>query len=315
MLTLRAWPLFAVWGAVTSGFVALGQAADAPADIIRDAAERSAWAAIAARFDGPTTVTKGKDTVTLRVDGLKGQPKGGGMASVTVNAQGRVINVTSNAAAFTNEEFRLFAAFGELTALTLWHNGKIDPQAKTSPWDGTGLNHLMGLANLRRVTLAGGALSDAGMAVAARLPALTELHIWHASFTDQGVACFRKHPRLEVIKIGPMWKPDLTDKSLEALSECPKLRHIQAAEMYLTWEGGLKHLLKLPSLERVDLKNCLIVPADVARLRQALPRVKVDWEGLAGAGATLAESTYSRRKAESWMPKDLIAQALAEAKK
>lgn len=294
--------------------VALALAAE-PADAIKFPDERAAWNTIAARFESPQTLVPGRGSATIRVEGLKGQPKSTATASVTVNAEGHVTNVTSNAASFTNDEFKLFAAFPELTSLTLWHNGKIDTKTKTSTCDGTGLSHLMHLKKLTKVTLAGGALTDAGMAAAAKLPALTEMHIWHSSFTDAGVAEFRNHPTLEVIKIGPMWNPDLTDKSLEALAGCPKLRLIQCSEMYLTWDGGLKHVAKLPSLAVLDLKNSLIDPADVEKAKAAMPKVKLDWEGLAGTGKTLAESDFSRRKAEKWMPKELLAKAMAEAKK
>lgn len=294
---------------------AAAPAAD-PADAIKSPAERAAWDALAARFTGKPVLseTKGKGA-SIRVDGVKGQKAGDGTASVQLDAAGRVTNVTSNRAEFTNDEFKHFATFPELSSLTLWHNGKIDPKARASAHDGTGLAHLTGLKKLTRVTLAGGGLSDAGMAAAAKLPALTELHIWHSSFTDAGVAAFRDHPRLEVIKIGPMWTADLTDKSLEALAGCPKLRHVQVAETYLTWDGGLKHLTRLPALTTVDLKNCLVDPADVEKLRAALPQAKVEWEGLAGAGATLAASNFSRGKAEKWMPKELLARAAAEAAK
>ena len=287
------------------------------ADPILFPTERAAWDAIAARFADKPILADGKGKgATLRVEGLKGQKAGDGTASVQLDPAGRVVNVTSNRAGFTNDEFKLFAAFPELAALTLWHNGKIDPKARTSECDGTGLAHLSGLTKLTKVTLAGGGLSDAGMAEAAKLPALAELHAWHSSFTDAGVAAFRGHPRLEVIRVGPMWTADLTDKSLEALAGCPRLRHLQVAETYLTWDGGLRHLAEKPgALVLVDLKNCLIDPADVERLRAALPTVKVAWEGLAGAGQTLAASSFARGKAEKWMPKELLARAAAEAGK
>ncbi len=290
--------------------------ADDPADAIKFPAERAAWEAIAARFEGKPTLAAGTGKgASISVDGLKGQKAGAGSASVQLDAAGHVTNVTSNGAAFTNDEFKLFAAFPELTALTLWHNGKLDPKAKTSAHDGTGLSHLAGLSKLTRVTLAGGALSDAGMAAAAKLPALTELHAWHASFTDAGVAAFRDHPRLEVVRIGPMWAADLTDKTLEVLSTCPKLRSLQFAEAYLTWDGGLRHLAAVPGLKTLDLKNSLIDPADVEKAKAAMPNTAVAWEGLAGAGTTLAASKYSLGKAEKWMPKDLLARAAAEAAK
>ena len=290
------------------------RAAD-PADAIKSPTERAAWKEIADRFEGAQTLVPGKGKeVSIRVEGLKGQKPASGTASVQVDADGRVTNVTSNAAGFTNDEFKLFAAFPELTSLTLWHNGKIDSKAKSSPHDGTGLAHLTGLKKFGRVTLAGGGLSDAGLAAAAKLPALTELHMWHSSFTDVGFTALRDHPTLEVVRMGPMWLPDTTDKTLEVLGTCPRLRSLQVSETYLTWDGGLRHLAGLKGLKSLDLKNCLIDPADVEKAKAAMPGAVVAWEGLAGAGATLAASPFARGKAEKWMPKELLAKAAEVAK-
>jgi hypothetical protein len=303
---------------IAAGFVLAGAGLPAaePGEAIKSPAERAAWDAIAARFSSKPVLVEAKGKgATIKLEGLKNPRIEGATGSVQLDAAGHVVNVTANRGEFTNDEFEHFAAFPELASLTLWHNGKIDPKAQKSDHDGSGLAHLAGLKKLTRVTLAGGGFSDAGMAAAAKLPALTELHIWHSSFTDAGVAEFRNHPRLEVIKIGPMWTSDLTDRSLEALAGCPKLRHIQIEETHLTWDGGLKHLAEKPgALAVVDLKNCLIEPAEVEKLRAALPKVKVEWEGLAGAGAALT-SNFARGKAAKWMPKDLLARAAAEADK
>jgi hypothetical protein len=284
------------------------------ADPMLPADEQAAWDAIAARFtDSPTTSHVPGKGITIKVTGLKSRSDGKGMASILIDSTGHVVNVTTDGAYFTNDEFKLFARFPDLASLTLWHNFNPDKKAKTSLDSGEGLAHLLTLKKLSKVTLAGGGLNDAGLAVAATLPHLAELHIWHARFTDAGIAALKNHPSLEVIKVGPMWANDITDASLAALATCPKLRHIQIAETYLSWDNGLSHISKLPNLAILDLKNCLIEPADVDRVKAALPKCKVEWAGLAEAGKTLAGSGFFRGRAEKWMPKDLLAKAAIAA--
>lgn len=289
------------------------RAADAPPPL-KHADERAAWEQVAQRFTvAPALKNDSNKTFEVGVAGLKSDAKGGGTASIRVDkATGHVVEVTSNGAKFTDEEFALFAKFPELAALTLWHNGSNhgDPA-----FTGAGLARVAHLPKLTRVTLAGGGLADPGMVELAKLKTLRELRVWHAPFTDAGVAALRGHPSLEAIKFGPSWAQTITDKSLESLSECPKLKTLGVAETWLTWEKGLSHLVKRKAtLAEVDLGNCIIDPADVDRLRRELPDAKVVWKGLAGAGADF-QKAWLRTRAEKWIPKELIARAIAEAGK
>jgi hypothetical protein len=278
-----------------------------PVPKLPDPAEQKAWEAIAARFEGaPTLKSTNSKTLEIAVEGLKGDPKKGGSASITVDVAGggHVVGVTSNGARFTDDEFELFAPFKELNTLTLWHN---------APSSGVGLKHLMGLPKLSKLTLAGGGLNDDGMAVAAKLPALKSLRAWHCKFGDAGIAAFREHPMLEEIAVGAMWDQLFSDKTIEALSTCPKLQKVQIAETRLSWDGGLSHLLaRKRTLKSVDLGNCIVEASDVERLRKGLPDAKVEWKGLGAAGTDFQKS-WTRGKAEKWIPKELIEKAIAEA--
>lgn len=295
--------------------VSLPLMAQAPAHVILSPGERAAWEAIAGRFDGGIDLKRDPRTkvTTLKVEKLK--PGGTGNASARVNASGQVTGVTADHADFGNDEFKLFAAFPELEALTLWHNFAIGkkPVPKGSA---AGLSHLMDLKKLRSVTLAGGGLNDEGMAAAAKLPRLAELQIWHASFTDAGVAKFRDHPTLEVIKLGPMWTSDLTDKSVEVIATCPKLKHLKFTETWLTWDGGLKHLAKRKeTLRTIEFGNALIAPSDLEKLQAALPDAKIAWDGPDAAGKEFLASGWTRGKAAKWIPKEIMEKAEAAVKR
>ena len=282
-----------------------------PLDTVRDAGELDAVKAILARFKSePTSKSEPKNVTVISADKLKTHLKEAGTVSIRINGEGHVTGVTANIGDFANDEYKLFAAFPDMEAVTLWHNFAIGPKVAPDNSDGTGLKHLMNLKKLTRVTLAGGSLNDAGMAVAAKLPTLKEMHIWHARFTDEGIAAFRDHPTLEVIRLGPMWTNALTDKSLESLATCPKLRQLKLDETWLTWENGLKHLVqRKDTLKKLELGNALIEPADFEKLKAALPDTMITWDGLAGAGAAINANSWTRAKADKWIPKELLERA------
>ncbi len=274
---------------------------------LRHPEEQKAWERIAARFSSsPTVKTDNPKVLELAVSGLKSdQGKGeSGTASITMDkASGRVTVVTSNVARFTDEEVAGFAIFTELRALVLWHNSGKD-------FTGSGLSALSGLKSLGSLTLAGGSFADPGMAEAAKLPALREVRAWHSKFSDEGVAAFRGHPTLESIVMGPSWENLLTDKSLEILSTCPKLKKIGISETWLTWENGLSHLVKLKGrLTELDLGNCIIEPLEVERLRGELPGTKISWKGFSSGKDELRKG-WIRPRAEKWIPKELLERVL-----
>jgi hypothetical protein len=257
----------------------VSQSAESP---LRLPEEQAAWAAIVARFtESPTVKSDSAKTSELAVTGLRGKAKGEGSASILIDkASGHVVEVTSNGANFRDDDFVHFAAFAELHALTLWHNS-----------DFTG----------------------AGLAEAAKIQTMRELRVWHAKFSDAGVAKLRGHPTLESIKLGPSWAPLLTDKTLESLAECPKLTKLGIGETWLTWEGGLRHLVKRKGqLADLDFGNCIIDAAEVERLRREMLGTKVTWGGPNAAAEELKKS-WLRARAEQWIPKELVRKALGGA--
>jgi hypothetical protein len=280
-------------------------AASAPVPTLKDPAEQKALEAILTRFSGTPTVKDGPKGMEVAAAGLKDDPKGGGSASVAIDkASGHVLEVTSNGAKLRDEEVAAFAAFPELRGLTLWHN--------SGGFTGTGLAALVKLPKIDHLTLAGGGLNDAGMAEVAKFQGLKALRAWHSGFTDVGIAALRNHPSLEAIKIGPMWDSTLTDKSLESLSTCPKLKSFGISETWLTWEGGLKHLVKLKgTLKEIDLGNSIIEPADVERLKKEMPDAKIEWGGI-NSGREELKKGWIKPKAEKWIPKELLQRATAD---
>jgi len=42
-----------------------------------------------------------------------------------------------------------------------------------------------------------------------------------------------------------MWSPKITDATIEHLAHIPNMKRISLNEGYITWENGLRHLLRL----------------------------------------------------------------------
>ena len=306
--------LVALFGGVFAGSLLAAEAVT-----LTEATEDAAWRKIAQRFSGELVVQRNRNGTLRQIEvrGLKHDAPDKGWARVVLDPQsGRVVEFAGDRSAFTNDEFRTFAAFAELERLTLWHNSNFhDKNAPIESYDASGLVHVRPLAKLTRLTLAGGAFDDAGMKAAASLPQLKYIGVWHVRVSDAGMEHLREHPSLEEIRLGPFWGELMTDKTLAHLATCPKLAKLSFGETYLTYEGGLKHLLaRKDTLKSLDLSNALIEPADVEKIRGALPNSDIQWGGLSAAGAVLAESNWHLGKARNWMPAELIERALKATK-
>lgn len=282
-------------------------------------AEQAAWEQIAGRFTGEPEYKRNRQGTVeqIEVRGFQHDPKEGSWARVRFDREtGRAVEISSNRAAFTNEEFRLFRPFSELQRLTLWHNSNFhDRNIPIEHFDASGLKYLKDLKHLERITLAGGGFDDAGMRAAAEIPQLKYLGMWHVRVSDAGMSALRNHPGLEEIRLGPFWSKLITDATIAHLVTCPRLKKLSIGETWLTYEQGLKHLeRRAQPLETLELSNSLIAPEDVARLRRHLPDTEIKWSGLSAGGKVLSESGWHLGKAKKWMPAELISAALTAAK-
>lgn len=282
-------------------------------------AEFAAWEKIAQRFSGEPEYKRDRNGVVeqIEVKEFRLDSKAGGWARVRFDGKtGHVVEISSDRAGFTNEEFQLFQPFSQLQRLTLWHNSNFhDREAPIEQFDASGLKYLKDLKHLERITLAGGGFDDAGMRAAAEIPQLKYLGMWHVRVSDAGMSALRNHPGLEEIRLGPFWGELMTDATLAHLATCPRLKKISIGETWLTYENGLKALeWRETPLQSLDLSNTLIAPEDVDRLRRNLSGTEIKWGGLAAAGQVLTESNWHRGKAEKWMPAELISAALEAAK-
>jgi len=279
-------------------------------------AETQAYENIAGRFARAPEVKPGKDTVEISFQGLRQDPEHG-TCTIKASQDGHIVGITSNQAAFNNDEYRPWAGLHELQSVTLWHNGPFPPKsAEAEAFNGAGVAHIAKNPKLTAITLAGGALTDAGLAEIAQVKTLKSLRAWHVNTTDAGLESFRRHPALEEIALGPFWEQRHTGQTLEIVSTCPKLRSVKLMETWLTWDNGLKHLAgRADSLQTVDLTTAIVAEEDIDKLKAALPKVTVKWDHLQGAGAMLAGSPWHLSKAKKWIPEALLQKAVAAAPK
>lgn len=274
--------------------------------------EEEALQAVIKLFTGEPVVEKGKDGRT-RVIKLAGRPrKDTATLSITLEDE-RVVAIRGNGVGISNDEFALFKPFTALRELRLHHNSA---PGETAPYSGAGLAQLKELAALREIQLPGSPFADEGLQAVAELKTLKSLGIWHVRATNEGFAALAGHPSLEEIRIAPMWGPHIGDKALEHLSDCPKLAALRLNEAYVTYEGGLKHLLKRKdTLKTVDLGNSVVAPEDLDRLRAALPGVDVRHAGLAAVGKLIVDDFKgANKKLSKLVPPELLERYRAAAR-
>lgn len=300
-----------------SCFCVTGETSAEEATKLATKAEQQAWERLANRFEeGPEYKRDGEGTIiSARMKDYRKADKKGGWFEIQIDPEnGHVVKASSDRAAFTDEELGEFAAFKRLETLTLWHNQPPSRDEKADHYDGSGLSALKSLPELREITLAGGAFDDDGMAAAAKLPHLRYLGIWHTDVTDVGLIALKDHPAFERIKLGPSWKERITDAGMAALAEVPNLQEISIGETWLTFPGLASFIPLDGQLKEIDLTNSLIEPDAVKRLRRKMPKTKIKWEGLKGAGETFDSSKWLRRRMKKWGPNKLVERAIDEAK-
>ena len=155
-----------------------------------------------------------------------------------------------------------------------------------------GLEHLRGLKNLRRLNLAGTALTDAGLASIGELTALEELDVsgdlirrgsldgsglrhlkaltrlrrlslYNTFVDDAGLHALEKLPALEALNLGDTWiGPD----GLSRLGALKELRELRLAYCGGIDDSALEALATLTQLEDLDLAFCRITDAGAEHL-------------------------------------------------
>lgn len=177
----------------------------------------------------------------------------------------------------TDEGYKHLTAFTKLKSLSLFH-----PAFRNAGFTGRGLAQLKALPQLEKLTFAGTTTGDVAMGAIGQLTQLKELRTWHTAQTQAGNAHLLKLPHLVSLRIGqrlPEWGKDspasFDESTLATLAQIKTLQTLELTEARLT-AAILPHLQALPELKKLKIEMTAISDADLAKLKEGLPRYQID---------------------------------------
>jgi len=212
-------------------------------------------------------------------------------AAAQLTGLDRLERFFSNGAQLTDEGFKSLAAWKSLKQLGFDHWFRT---VKDKPI-GAGLAHLSALPNLESLRLGGCMVGLEAMEAIATLKTLKKLDVFHTFYVnDDALLPLQKLPDLRIFIAGPQFQPRLTDAALRHLSGVKSLEEISLTETWLTYEGGFKHLAGLPRLKKLSIPKVVASEEDVAKLKEELPNLVVEWTQPDEATIEKTKATFLR---------------------
>ena len=133
------------------------------------------------------------------------------------------------------------------------------------------LANIVGLSQLKRLSLDRTQLTDAGLEQLTRLPQLRELSLNNTQITDAGVAKLAGLPQFTTLSLDGT---QVTDAGVANLAGLTRLCILSLYHTQVTDEG-LEHLKGLTQLRRLVLGRTKVTDEGVAMLQEALPNCKI----------------------------------------
>jgi len=222
--------------------------------------------------------------------------------TIGCNADGRVTHLVGNGPLLCNEAFGWIAELPELRVIRIDHNV---PKPKSGVdhqlYDGSGIAALKN-SKLEEIKI-GHAFDDDGMRALAKIGSLRIVQIGHSKVTDAGIATLANHPNIEEASFSPMGSPKITNKTLKVLATLPKLKRIGMNETFVTYKDGFEHLKPLKGrLESVTLRQSLVLPADIEKLKSDHPGLEVT----RSTPAEVAEKPFRRNQLLKWASAEAV---------
>lgn len=137
---------------------------------------------------------------------------------------------------------------------------------------GKGFADLKALVNLQELDVASNNLGEHGFDCFPILKSLQILNAPRTGITNSALVVIGKLPKLENLNLE--YNKAITDDGIAALSQMKSLRILKLGDTSVT-VGCTKHLAKLLQLRSVSLTASKFSPADLASMRKALPKCKV----------------------------------------
>lgn len=214
----------------------------------------------------------GVETSGLKSWGVRDMTRKAVSFGCICDSNGRVLALTGNGPWLRDESLRALRGMPELRIIRFDHNGLAKNDPESPLYRGVGFDALLD-SKLVDMKLTLG-LSDAGMEQASRIRGLKSIHVLHSQVSEAGVKFFEGHPSLESFSIAEMGH--VSDAALECIAGMPKVEHVGFHEAFVTYDGGLKHLLSMKGrLKTLDLSMSLVNAADLERVRSDHPGVKI----------------------------------------
>ncbi len=142
------------------------------------------------------------------------------------------------------------------------------------------LDHLKPLEDLRILNLSGSRVTDAGLEKLTGFKRLKFLYLFQTEITDAGLKHLERLPRLEVLCLDQTLMTDAGVRSLEAL---PRLEKLHVHSRVPLTDASLESLSRHVRLFELKIGGPGFSEQGVARLREALPQCKVQYDPKAEA--------------------------------
>lgn len=186
--------------------------------------------------------------------------------------------LSTDGTALSDTGYKHLSQFPKLRSLALFH-----PSWASKEFTGIGLAHLKALANLQRLTFAGSTAGDEALEAVSQVTQLREFSTWHTAQTQAGNQHLKKLTNLTSLRIGqrlPRNKdhaPSFDATTLALFAEMSSLEKLDVFEVKLS-AADFEPLRKLPNLKSLNIHGTEITDADVAKVRELLPKVKIDFK-------------------------------------
>ena len=214
----------------------------------------------------------GIETASLKSWGVRDTTKNAVSFSCIYDERGRVLALTGNGPWLRDESLRALKAMPELRIIRFDHNGFLRNHPQSPLYSGVGFDALWD-SKLVDIKLTLG-INDAGMKQAAQIKGLKSFAVVHSQVSEAGVKFFEGHPSLESFSVAEMG--NVSQAALVSIAKMPKVEHVGFHEAFVTYEGGLKHLLPMKDrLKTLDLSMSLINAADLELVRADHPNAKL----------------------------------------
>lgn len=212
--------------------------------------------------------------------------------------------VAINGTRLTDEGMKGLAGAKALKTLTIWHLGwkagwaGKDDKTGHVKFTGIGLAGLAECPKLESLNIAGSTTTDDGLAAVGKLGQLTSLTMYHTRTTDAGLSHIAALKGLKSVTVGPQFSMRIGDAGVARLAELPALETLEVNETILTWEGSMSKLAGAKNLKAVKFDKAEISDEDMAKLKAALPAVKITWTKPSAAEVERMRKELARRAAK-----------------